>query len=197
MTRIYLAALVFALLAAPLGAAQLYRWVDEKGNVEWRDTPPPPNAKKVEQRTMGSSTVQASSMPFSVQQAIKNHPVTLWAYDCGDPCTRARAHLAKRGTPHTERNAQKESEALKKQTGGLDVPVLLVGAKQLKGYLESDWDAALDAAGYPKTALPGMKPQPSPATTAKSGAGAKAAGDAAAKPGADAASTPAATPSTK
>ena len=100
-----------------------------------------------------------STLPYSVQQAVKNFPVTLWVFDCGEPCNKARAHLARRGVPHTERNAQKEGEALKKLTGGLEVPVLIVGSRQLKGYLESDWDAALDSGGYPRTAVPGYKPQ--------------------------------------
>ena len=150
-------ACALALAAFPLGAAQLYRWVDDQGKVEWRDTPPPAHAKKVEQRTLGSNTIETSSMPYSLQQAIKKNPVTLWAYDCGEVCTKARGHLAKRGVPHTERNAQREIEALKQLAGGTEVPVLVVGSKQLKGYLESDWDAALDSAGYPKSALPGMK----------------------------------------
>jgi hypothetical protein len=163
-----LLALAFAMAAGPAAAAQLYRWVDEKGNVEWRDTPPPPHAKNVEQRNMSGNTIETSTLPYSVQQAVKNFPVTLWAFDCGDPCNRARAHLHKRGVPHVERNAQKEADALKSLTGTLEVPVLLVGTKQLKGYLESDWDAALDSAGYPKTPPPGVKLKPpAPANTAK------------------------------
>ena len=152
-------ACIFALLALPAGAAQLYKWTDEKGNIEWRDTPPPANAKKVEQRTVGGNTIETSTMPYALQQAVKNHPVTLWAFDCGSPCTDARTHLAKRGIPYTERNAEKNMDAVKKLSGSMEVPLLLVGTKQLKGYLASEWDAALDAAGYPKSGIPGVKPQ--------------------------------------
>ena len=152
--------LALALAAGPLTAAQLYRWVDEKGNVEWRDTPPPPNARNVEQRTMSGNTIETSTLPYSVQQAVRNFPVTLWTSDCGEPCTSGRNHLSKRGVPHTARNAQKEHEALKKLTGGLDVPVLVVGRNTIKGYSEPEWDAALDSAGYPRTPPPGMRVQP-------------------------------------
>ena len=157
-----------AALSGAVFAAQLYRWVDEKGNVEWRDTPPPPHAKKVEQRNMSGNTIETSTLPYSVQQAVKKFPVTLWAFDCGEPCDRARAHLQKRGVPHVERNAQKEPDALKSITGTLEVPVLLVGSRHLKGYLESDWDAALDSAGYPKTMPPGVKVKPTPQAGGKS-----------------------------
>ena len=152
--------LLLALLAGgTVLAAQLYRWVDEKGNVEYRDTPPPASAKKVEQRPLGGgAAVEASSLPFSVQQAARNFPVTLWNSTCGDPCDRARAHLARRGVPYTEKDPQADIEAFKKLTGGLEVPVLYVGSTRIKGYLEGEWDSALDIAGYPRTAPPVFKP---------------------------------------
>lgn len=157
MRYVLVAALIC--VALPLGAAQLYRWVDEKGNVEWRDTPPPPNAKKVETRNMGGNTIETSNMPYSVQQAVKRFPVTLWTFpDCA-PCNDARSHLGRRQVPYTERNVQRDPEALKKITGSNEAPVLLVGTKPLKGYLASDWDAALDEAGYPRSAPPGFKAQ--------------------------------------
>ena len=107
------------LFALPLSAAQLYRWVDEKGNVEYRDTPPPASAKKVEQLRKGGGVVEAaSSLPFSVQQAATNFPVTLWNSTCGAPCDQARAHLARRGVPHTEKDPQADIEAFTKLTGG-------------------------------------------------------------------------------
>ena len=147
-----------AALSGAAFAAQLYRWVDDKGNVEWRDTPPPSTAKKIEQRKMGGGTVPAAELPYSVQQAVRNFPVTLWITDCGEACTRARAHLARRGVPHTEKDPRSDFENFKKATGGTEVPVVFIGGTRLKGYLESDWDAALDRAGYPSTAL--VKPQP-------------------------------------
>jgi glutaredoxin len=162
MKRIILGVLMLA-ATGTLVAAQLYRWVDEQGNVEYRDTPPPSTAKKVEQRTVGSSTVEASPLPFSVQQAAKNFPVTLWNSSCGAPCDQAREHLARRGVPHTEKNPQNDIEAFQKLTGGLDVPVIYVGSNRIKGYLESEWDSALDIAGYPRSAPPGFKPAARPA----------------------------------
>ena len=150
----------FAMLVMPLHAAQLYRWVDEKGNVEWRDTPPPATAKKVEQRNVSVSTIPTSDLPYSLQLAVKNFPVTLWATDCGELCDRARAHLKRRGIPHTERDPQGDFTAFKKATGGGgEVPLLFVGSTRFKGYSETEWDSALDVAGYPKTALITVKPK--------------------------------------
>ena len=160
--------LVMVLLATSNAvlAAQLYRWVDENGKVEYRDTPPPSSAKKVEVRRFGGGTVDTSSLPFSVQQAARNFPVTLWSAPCGAPCDQARAHLARRGVPYAEKDAQADVEAFEKLTGGLGVPVLYVGSNRVNGYLEAEWDSALDIAGYPRTAPPGARPAAKPVAAA-------------------------------
>jgi hypothetical protein len=135
MTSVAATALVLALAATfsagAVSGAQLYRWVDDNGNVEWRDTPPPATAKHVEQRRVSGNTIETSSPSFALQQAMKSHPVTLWTFDCGEPCSKAAAHLVRRSIPHVARNSQKEPEALQKATCGLEVPVLLVGSRQI------------------------------------------------------------------
>src|SRR5262249_20799104 len=97
---------------------------------------------------------------------IKNYPVTLYVTDCGELCKSARAHLSKRGVPYTEKNPQKDDEIenfKKASGGGMEVTPLIVGQlKTAKGYLAREWDAALDAAGYPSAAVPGAKPTAGP-----------------------------------
>ena len=78
-TTAILIACTTVLLTTPLYGAQLYRWVDEKGNVEWRDTPPPATAKKVEQRSIHTSTIPASELPYSLQLAVKQPYFTTYA----------------------------------------------------------------------------------------------------------------------
>lgn len=168
MTRI--AILLSLLLAAhALQAAQLYRWVDDKGRVEWRDTPPPANAKKVERRTVGGSVIETSTLPYSVQQAVRNFPVTLYTSNCGEGCDKARAHLTRRGVPFTQKSPQDDVEAYKKLTGGgMEVPLLFVGAERLRGYESGAWDVALDTAGYPRQPVPGyVAPKPAAAPAPK------------------------------
>jgi hypothetical protein len=164
MARLFVLALALTLSSGiSLAAQQVYVWTDEHGNKEYRDTPPPPEAKNIERRDLGVSTIQTSELPYSVQQAVNNFPVTLWVMNCGAVCTDARNHLVRRGVPFTEKNPQADREAFEKLTGGVEVPVLYIGNRKLKGYLASDWDAALDLAGYPRTPLPGYKPPARPA----------------------------------
>ncbi len=163
MNKVMAVTMMCSVLAMPATAAQLYRWVDDAGRVEWRDTPPPPSAKSVEKRNISTSTIQTSELPYSVQQAVKNFPVTLWANNCGSGCDKARAQLNRRGVPYTEKDPQADLDAFKKVSGGdLGIPLLFVGGTKLRGYLESDWDNALDIAGYPRQPAPGYAP-PKPA----------------------------------
>lgn len=169
--------LLFAMLvfAVPAQAAQLYRWVDDKGRVEWRDTPPPAIAKKVEKRTVDGSVIETSTLPYSLQQAVKNFPVTLYANNCGEGCDKARAHLARRGVPYTQKNPQDDVEAYKKLTGGgMQVPLLFVGRDRLTGYEDGAWDRMLDTAGYARQPVPGYSALPPTTTPARSTTPAKA-----------------------
>jgi Domain of unknown function (DUF4124) len=143
-------------------AVQLYRWVDSKGNVEWRDTPPPASApaKNVEQRKVGDNVIGTSEAPYSLQQSAKNHPVTLWSSaECARICDGARAHLARRGIPYTEKSPQSDTAGFKKVSPANELPMLQVGVITLRGYLDSEWDSTFDSAGYPRTAL-AAKPKP-------------------------------------
>lgn len=172
--RIFAQILCLLLFAASAHAAQLYRWVDAKGNVEWRDTPPPASvpSKNIEQRRVGGNVIGTGDLPFSVQLAMKNHPVTFWgSSDCGKICDAARAHLARRGVPYTDKNPKTDLDEFKKVSPASEIPVLQVGAITLKGYLETEWDSTLDSAGYPRTAVASRTNTPTvpgtPAATAK------------------------------
>jgi glutaredoxin len=156
-----------ALLPATPAMAQVYRWVDKEGKVHFSDTPPNEDAKVTQQRTPGGGGADESQLPYGLQMAMKNHPVTLYVgNNCGEFCSNGRALLAKRGVPYRERNAEVnrgDAEALNSLAGSLTVPTLQVGTQALAGFTEDAWNSALDAAGYPRTKLPGLKlPSPTP-----------------------------------
>ncbi|HXF77536.1 MAG TPA: glutaredoxin family protein [Usitatibacter sp.] len=154
-------ALVLLSLAAALGYAQstVYRWTDKDGKIHFTDAPPPDDAKGAVERRMGGGGPDDSNLPYATQQAARRNPVSIFVSpDCGDDCIQARDLLEKRGVPYTERDALNnvaDKEELKKLVGALYVPTLAVGSTPLKGYSEEQWNAALDAAGYPRTRLPG------------------------------------------
>ena len=190
----FLPFVLVTMLASTAGhAAQLYRWVDANGSVEWRDTPPPSSvpSRNIQERRVTDSVIGGGEVPYSVQIAVKNHPVKLWTgIGCGAGCDLARAHLARRGVPYTESSPDAEPEAYNKASPKSQVPVLEVGKQSVTGYLESDWDNTLDSAGYPRSGSAVkptiIKPPAAPPTQA-----------AASKPAATAPLTGTAAPATK
>lgn len=165
MVRTFIArALVLAAAAACVDAAAqstLYRWVDKDGKVTFSDTPPPADAKSATQKRFGQGAVELD-VPFATRDAMKRNPVMLWVTPGCEPCNRGRELLSNRGIPFGERDAQaniETQEAFKKVTGGdLNVPLLEVGASKVRGFEEAQWNAALDAAGYPKDRPFGQPP---------------------------------------
>jgi glutaredoxin len=152
-------AVFFIVLAAALGAAQaqqkLYQWVDEKGNVNVTDTPPPRNATKVEEKVYGGAT-SAPATAYELRAAQKNFPVTLYtAPSCKEPCAQARAALNKRGVPFKEVQVWNEetNAQLKEVSQSNEVPVLSVGRSVQKGFEQGAYDSLLDSAGYPRAGL--------------------------------------------
>jgi glutaredoxin len=160
-------------LCLPLAAqAQLYKYIDKDGQTGYSDTPPPNDAKKVEQKRFNKNTIDTSGSDYEVQQAVKRQPLTLYTTEsCGDACQRARTYLNNRGTPFSETVLKSEEQAkpIKARLGGpLEVPLLDVGGNSLqKGFEETSWDSILAAAGYPKRTKPtAAQAPPSPAAPA-------------------------------
>ena len=184
-------AIFAALLAAACAASaqQLYRWTDESGRVFVTDQPPPRTAKRVQklpQAPAGPATPSdAANLPYAVQLAAKDSPVTLYtAPECG-PCGEARNLLNARGVPFREVLVTDEAQQqeLQKAVGTLAVPAMLVGSTVQKGFEEGAYHGLLDIAGYPKTGeVPARRQaEPKPAPTP-----AAAADEAVPKPAADA-----------
>jgi arsenate reductase-like glutaredoxin family protein len=155
-----------ALAAALTAEAQtnVYRWVDKDGKVHFSDSPPPPEVKESTTRRMGGGGAPDAQLPFTTREAMKRHPITLFTSpNCGELCANGRALLSRRGIPFSERDAEstrEDAERVKALIGGLQVPVLLVGDRALKGYNEETWNAALDGAGYARAPLPGQSAPP-------------------------------------
>ena len=159
----FVRALAFAAAAASIGAgaqSTLYRWVDKDGKVHFTDTPPPGDARNATQKRFGQAADE-QALPFATQTAMKRNPVMLWIAPNCEPCTQARQLLSNRGVPFSERDVQANVEtqqAFKAVSGDLNVPVLEVGGNRIKGFEEGQWNAALDAAGYPKERTYGQAP---------------------------------------
>lgn len=140
--------LLASLIAAPVSAARLYKWVDERGNVSYQDRPPPEGKGRVEEKTLREGGGPATA------EAAARAPVTMYMVPKCGPCDQARAYLKKRGVPFTEINVSEKhlqaQQDMIKKIGELSVPTITVGSKIMQGYIESLLAGELDQAGYPK-----------------------------------------------
>lgn len=159
-------ALAFAAFAAH---AQQYRWIDEKGRVQYTDTPPPPSAKATRRIATGTpAPAVPATKPAAAEPADRlqeRAPVSLYTHPgCADSCQLARNVLNRRGVAFKEIQvvALADIEALKNLSGSTNVPVLVVGDRVERTVTAAAFNAALDAAGYPKAGILPARAQAAP-----------------------------------
>lgn len=157
-----------AAASTSLAAASLYQWKDAQGRTVYSDQPPPADIRNAQQKAFKGSVIEIGES-YATKSAREKYPITLYASACGIPCDQARQLLTQRGVPFSSKDPQASPEAqaeLQKLTGRLSVPVLVVGSDRVDGFEAGQWQAALDHAGYPKSAPPGSKPAAAAAPTA-------------------------------
>ncbi len=161
-----LAATFLALAALP--ALAQYKVVRPDGSVTYTDRPPTDgNARVIQLGRNGEAAEPAPQLelPLELRRAVSRYPVTLYtSADCS-PCDSGRRLLQQRGVPYTERRiaTEEDAQALERVAGGRSVPALSIGAQPVRGFSAGEWQAYLDAAGYPRESkLPANWPQPAP-----------------------------------
>jgi glutaredoxin len=166
VTCVRLVVLLSGLAAAFTAAAQPYRWIDEKGRVQYSDTPPPAGAKDAQKRRLKDNAIGGQGS-YDLERAQRESPVTLYSHpDCKEQCQVARDTLNKRGIPFTEvvvEDKAKQDE-LKRVSGGINVPVLVVGGQVETSTGAQAYNRALDLAGYPPAGVARPRSQAAPAT---------------------------------
>lgn len=168
MVRRLVVLLSLSLLALPVLAQNLYRWVDDKGHVTYSDQPPPPKVRKFQEKRLGTNLMGGDGLSYEAQKASKNFPVTLYLQSDCAACQSARDYLSRRGIPFAEVNLKTEEDAAAyRQIFGKDltVPAVTVGGQKSKGFEAGAWGQLLDLAGYPKAAASAAKPAAGAPTT--------------------------------
>lgn len=154
MLRTRQLAAAITLAATCLPAWSLYKVIGPDGSVTYTDRPPvASNARITSIGRHGESTpLGDASLPLELRQASARYPVVLYAAAECPPCDSARTLLQQRGVPYRERAVASDDDtlALERLTGARTVPALTVGQQVLRGLSPADWNAYLDAAGYPR-----------------------------------------------
>ena len=141
-------------LACGQATAQ-YKLVGPDGSVTYTDRPPlTANVKVTSMSRSGARAPSAAeaTLPTELRTAVQRHPVTLYSGNECVPCDTGRKLLQLRGVPYSERRVISEDDAaaMERLVGGRTLPALTIGAQPLRGLSETDWNAYLDVAGYPR-----------------------------------------------
>ncbi len=147
--------LVLGLVTGVAGSALAqYKVVGPDGKVTYTDRPvaPPPGGQVQPMRAGTAAALATAPLPLELRNVAARFPVTLYASADCPPCDSGRLLLQQRGIPFTERlvSSDDDTAALQRITNGRTVPALTVGGQALRGFLDIDWQATLDLAGYPK-----------------------------------------------
>ncbi len=157
--RACLPVLLSGLLAPAAWGA--YKIVGPDGRITYTDRPPVgENAQALGKPKVGSSAI---ALPYELQQVVNRHPVTLYTGRECTVCETGRQLLQSRGVPYTEKTVDtpEDIRAFSAQENSSQLPTLKVGGKQLIGLQQAEWNAYLDAAGYPQQSkLPAGYVQP-------------------------------------
>jgi glutaredoxin len=148
LRHLLLTAAAFGLATAAMAQ---FKVVDQDGRVTYTDKPGTSLTDHRANAKAGTAANPNSSLPLELRQAVSRYPVTLYAGKDCRACDSGRQLLQQRGIPFSEKRVESYDDiaAFQRLTGALTLPVLTIGAQQLRGLLAADWNSYLDAAGYP------------------------------------------------
>ncbi len=164
-SKFFLVFLLVVLLLSAITTAGIYKWVNEKGETHYSDTPPKDSESKGKvkviptyklksqprtnssdkNRNPGSSSYGQTLNPEKSQErqvADVELYTTSW---CGY-CKKARNFFQSRGIPFTEYDIEKDESAARRKKR-LDsrrgVPFAVINGQQIHGYSEAAYERAL------------------------------------------------------
>jgi len=147
-----LAALQIIFISA--SQADIYKWVDEKGELHITDTPPPTKSSgqvKVykdvpDESPAPSPAAERSEKPKASVERRKSAEVVLYTTSWCPYCRKARDYLRSRGIDFTEYDIEKDKEAAarKRQLDGRGgVPFAIINGRPIRGFSASTYERAL------------------------------------------------------
>lgn len=151
------------LLAAAMNAAvglpawAQHRVVEPDGRITYTDRPLSyEQARPGGERSAGEGVGNppgsdwTAGLPYDQRQAAQRWPVRLYTSPACPACDQGRDWLRRQGVPVREGQVLREEDVteLLRETGGRELPVLMVGGQRLLGFASSEWGELLRLAGY-------------------------------------------------
>ena len=137
--RIILAIGLILLTASAL-AAELYKWVDNKGNTHYSDSPPPSSASEQRLEQLpdinGYTATKIDSSAAVNNAAQATSAVIMYGTPWCGYCKKARRYFQQNNIAFREYDIESSRSAHRrfKQLGGNGVPLIVVGKNKMSGF---------------------------------------------------------------
>jgi len=139
--------LLVLLMASPVSHGQLFKWVDEQGNVHYGDSPPD-NAKlkRITGKVSSYTSVSVEAFvydPGNISRRKKSTRVVMYSTSWCGYCKQAAKHFRKNNIPFVEYDIEKSERGAKeyKKLNGRGVPIILIGDQRMNGFNASSFDS--------------------------------------------------------
>jgi len=147
---------ILVLSTSPVSAA-IYKWVDDKGNIHFTDTPPSdsvdsqvvnpdPNVIEGYGKTSERSPSDRTKTLLEESEKATLPPVEMFVTSWCGYCKKAEAWFNARSIPYVKYDIEKDQQAARRKaslTQSRGVPFILIGDVGIPGYSEAAFEKAL------------------------------------------------------
>lgn len=114
--------------------AEIYKWVDDKGNVHFTDNPP--GNKQAEQVEVKVNTYTAVEITPLIERLGKTDKVVIYTTEACGYCKKAIKYFKKNNIAYVsyDVNKSRTGKIDYKLLRGTGVPIIIVGSKRMNGF---------------------------------------------------------------
>lgn len=130
--------ILLLLLFVADSSAEIYKWTDESGKVNFSDKKPRHlESKEVKLKINTYESVSYDLSIFNTGKKVVMYSTSWCAY-----CKKAKKYFNRKGIQFTEYDIERNAEAKKQyqEMGATGVPVILVGTKRMNGFSEKGFE---------------------------------------------------------
>ena len=122
-------------------SSEIYKWVDDNGNIHFTDTPP--KNTQTEEVKLKINTYTSVEITPLVERLGKKGKVVMYIASWCRICKQAKDHFVKNNIPHVTYDVEKSriGRLDYKLLRGKSVPIIILGKKRINGFSAARFDA--------------------------------------------------------
>ncbi len=133
-------AVILVVLSNPGANAEIYRWVDDNGKVNFSDQPPGDSSATQVEIHINSYTKAAVGAANS--ESAVNPKVVMYSASWCSICKQAKSWFERKDIAYSEYDIERSEKGKRdyKKLNGTGVPIILVGRKRINGFSPETFD---------------------------------------------------------